>query len=117
MADMTRELDALVAEKVMGHKDLVQIAGEPHLTVGDGHYLDAICPDYSTSIADAWMVVEKIGLWYADNDLAEGIMWTFKIPSDEGGFFIYSAEAPTAPEAICQAALKAVEYEDIRNSS
>jgi len=65
-------------------------------------------PHYSTDIAAAWLVVEKMdfderalvrdssaGLWYVQR-------WSHK------GRFMWEAEGVTAPHAICLAALEAV---------
>jgi hypothetical protein len=105
-----RELDALVAEKVMG---LLVI--EPlrlyyrHPTVTDE------IPEYSTEIAAAWEVVEKIKtqvkaetdsrdftIMYVDNKWLVG--WALEY--DGGMDKLVSAD--TAPHAICLAALKVV---------
>lgn len=82
-----RELDALVAEKVMG--------GELR--------------PYSTDISAAWEVVEKYKwaepeLRYSD----EQHCWVFSLHKASG----YPNECgDTAPHAICLAALRAVGYE------
>ncbi len=94
-----RELDALVAEKVMG--DL-----PPR-----GYSI----PDYSTSISAAWEVVEKL---IADSHIvALGVSWDaakdhWKFLMRDFGEIVnteYWPSAPTAPLAICRAALKAVD--------
>lgn len=106
-----RELDALVAEKVMG------------IAIPEGadtQYLETCMdlPYYSTDIAAAWEVVEK--LFQSGFDL---YLETFKDDEDKpqcrvsfqaidnqdkGSGPIY---ADTAPHAICLAALKAVGVE------
>ena len=107
-----RELDALVAEKVMGCKVYVEANGNPrcdcpganatgprpHASYG----LYASLKRYSTDIAAAWEVVEKMredgflvalyrsaGAWIADTNPGYG-------------------KSDTAPHAICLAALRAV---------
>lgn len=114
-----RELDALIAEKVMGYpafaEKVVTKLGD-HLVISD-HC--AICgrkdgtseclPHYSTDIAAAWEVVEKLRLsvlqfedgWFADPRL-ESYREHFwgALGADD-----FSA---TAPLAICRAALEAV---------
>ncbi len=119
-------LDALVAEKVMGCKlfknDFVKFGcGCEHRTNDIGLQphgwttSHAGLAPYSTSIAAAWEVVEKIKLlrdyvltqtdsgtwgiygWNYDFTSAPVIRWDEAV-----------AEAPTAPHAICLAALKAV---------
>ena len=90
---MNRELDARIAEEVMGH-----------INFYGGEYIG---PHYSTQIADAWLVVEKLG----------GVVGIDRFPKyddpDEWywdvGFNKGTAQADTAPLAICLAALKAVE--------
>jgi hypothetical protein len=112
------ELDALVAEKVMGlpvYRDMDN--GFPHLGV-KGSY--GPIPDYSVLIEDAWQVVEKLSnkyrvqvaqcffpdvLWLCELwDYAAG-RWE-KEESEDAEFCAYGK---TAPYAICRAALKAVE--------
>ena len=116
------ELDALVAEKVM---EWVRRNGSwydtfrpPYrATQEQGYWVTALrrkeivsmfswfCP--STSVADAWEAVEKLR--------AEGRWWS--IENCEAGWNVQTgptlleqvvAVAPTAPHAICLAALKAV---------
>ena len=92
-----RELDAEVAEKVMW----------ADLDLTDYHIERAVPDCYSTSIAAAWQVVEKMKLdspmvrydAYRDDDRPR---WTCAINGVRG-------DANTAPLAICLAALKAVE--------
>jgi len=124
--EVGRELDALVAEKVMGWKysqvspnterffcrEYGQQSGwwlRPEMDTEDG-WACAKCsdvpPSYSTDIGAAWEVVEKKGgchlHWLADRQYWNCQFWgkpTF------GGV----GTATTAPHAICEAALKAVE--------
>ena len=107
-----RELDALVAEKVMEWEWRGLSHGWYH---GEGRlFLDEDeLPHYSTQIADAWLVVEKLvgDGFYVDIGVQEDRAqvqletltdrsWTIRVGS---------TEAPTAPLAICLAALKVVE--------
>ena len=98
-----REIDALVAEKVMGLK-FYHASGEPDLVKVDGKKTDI--PKYSTSIEAAWQVVEKI----PNMDMQFcGDNWckvTFGYKGDT-----FTIESHTAPLAICLAALKAVGVE------
>ena len=92
----SRELNALVAEKVMGHE---------FCPIHHGYFCCGRGAHYSTSIADAWMVVEKFIVWDVGTD---GCLYLCKIkthPNQKG----YIASADTAPEAICKAALKVVD--------
>ncbi len=92
-----RELDVLIAEKVMGEKN----DGNLHLWV----------PRYSISIEAAWDVVEKFRGWRfelialrepAKNDWSQ-FMVTLSGPIDVA----IVGTADTAPLAICIAALRA----------
>lgn len=108
-----RELDALVAEKVMGLniRPVVHEYGlSPQLKLAPGsiNYVGTYTeipevPPYSTDIAAAWGVVEKLrerGFGFSLND--GWIAWFLAGRSD------WHADAETAPHAICLAALKAV---------
>jgi hypothetical protein len=130
-----RELDALIAEKVMGWRLLKQmvippkaIAGLPSGIKDDGKVEYKDIPPYSTDIAAAWTVVEKIKkLKVVRKDaLGNDITLDFHISCDgdrwlaewhfcssyaEGSDDIseHSVFEDTPPHAICLAALKAVE--------
>lgn len=92
-----RELDSLVAEKVMK---------VPFRRRGIWHKNPIRCPHYSTDIAAAWAAVEKLGppewvtLIYSKTDK----YWECSLNSDAE-----FSTAPTAPLAICRAALAAVQ--------
>lgn len=118
-----RELDALVAEKVMGLAP-VEWRGDS-LLYGDQRTGGRV-PHYSTEIADAWQVVERVGLdllrtddgWLAMETTGRGEI-RLPEPVDKNhpcfdGFVDVPIEgalgwavAKTAPRAICLAALKA----------
>ena len=97
-----RELDALVAEKVMRAK-------------AKGDTFDHIMwpPHYSTRIEDAWEVVEKMQadgwFWNIDYDYGELVAGFGKGRDSEGDLSWHYEQAETTPHAICLAALKAVE--------
>lgn len=113
-----RELDAEVAEKVMGCRPLY--SSDPALALKQGpacrcgvvdlvqpHGAHARRPDnglahYSTDIAAAWQVVEKMsgGEWLLHRKLGkwEALYWD--------GMGWIKGEAFTLPVAICLAALK-----------
>lgn len=108
-----RELDALVAEKVLGWKRGKRFGngnGEWEIPGRENDSYKLTCyrtPDYSTDIAAAWEIVEKLSMWVCPAN--NGHDWTagrlsLEEPSPEGGTW-----AETAPHAICLAALKAVE--------
>ncbi|HAM42103.1 MAG TPA: hypothetical protein DCP69_12450 [Candidatus Omnitrophica bacterium] len=113
-----RELDALVAEKVMGWTITAWASGEPwgnreiFEPSGRGpHRKAAHVPTYSTDIAAAWEVVKKLD--------ADGLVWA--IADDEVYFAKGDPDSPDyrfggvglypfvdKPLAICRAALKAL---------
>lgn len=103
-------LDALVAEKVMGCKP-IRTSFRPMCGCGDQRHGNDLSK-YSTDIAAAWKVVEKLR---AQNKLTnlESIPdshFAFEIEPDPRGIVEPQAWAvgSTAPLAICRAALKAV---------
>jgi hypothetical protein len=122
-----REIDALIASRVMGlylHKRREEWDdGDPYFYVyykEDSEHIEHI-PHYSTSIASAWDVVEKLqslgktliltwdarelkNSYFISNFNSEGLPcrgWKFEDDS-------FEIEADTAPMAICLAALEAV---------
>ena len=115
-----RETDALVAEKVMGWRKVSsQIItetmrgslpwtrwwGEKQNAAGRWRIVDL--PKYSASISAAWEVVEKLkaeGMTVDIQSRTPG--WTVVV--DELHDLGVEVRAPTAPLAICFAALKAV---------
>jgi hypothetical protein len=100
-------LDALVAEKVMGWRweDCFR-AYTGVLTVRHEEYGGP--PFYSTDIAAAWDVVEKMRERRADFYIRFVSTWTVEFDSVAGDYNGYT-DGDTAPLAICLAALKAVE--------
>lgn len=104
-----RELDHIIGEKVMGayqiNNDTVynlkwRIADALHLHM----------PPYSTDMSAAWEVVEmisdkKFNVYVTRR--SDGMHFTEckKVGSSADRLFEVFAEAPTAPEAICKAAL------------
>lgn len=108
-----REMDALVASKVMGH----QIADSFGIEYCfDDGYLIPI-PRYSTDIAAAWLVVERMH--------ASGY-WMKMVRGEDGAFVGFTrfgvvhcgsswvqAEEKPAPMAICKAALHVVDAEEL----
>ena len=112
--DAIRNLDALVAEKVMRWEMTQEYGSATWYKRDDGREVFVIDVDYtenphcfqpSRSIKDAWQVAEKFYIMLT-GDTDEGYIATF----DLDGVY-YWAEAPTAQLAICFAALKAVGYE------
>jgi len=119
-----RELDVLLAEKIMGwtvHHAKEGGWGAPPANVRLGAISEYI-PAYSTDIAAAWEAVEKIGRrvaskrcvvdfileWdHSENCWCAG--WAYY--SYDGPQYEFAGKAETAPLAICLAALDAVGYE------
>lgn len=118
-----RELDALIAEKVMG----LTRHDESYVAEGVGKVLrfvwrdgcgtcvysgDMFLPRYSTNIADAWEVVRKMGMVLIENSgEAFGKLdeWNVQFVGHdkEGEPHWVSESAETVELAICLAALKA----------
>ena len=118
-----RELDALVAEKVMGfywrdvneHQRALCPPGiDDFFEILWGEDLDKYVPDYSTDITAAWLVVEKhphyfilsrTNDWRGPGMLGDPKKWVCRFYAPER----FKVVADTAPLAICRAALKAVQ--------
>lgn len=118
------KIDAFIAEKVMGHKVMIQT--EPYETsslnlhpgelyIGEGERI----PHYSSDIRAAWEVVEKIrsmkrfgsGLPFKiqQQDNLENGLWCVETSELSADYHKRVwVKADTAPLAICLAALKAV---------
>jgi len=114
------ELDALVAEKVVG-VSIVRENGvpvmehshhDPHL-IGVGGKRVPPHPA-STEMYWAWLVVghlERRGMWWTAEYYQHDdppYRWEFCNPIGKGLFLPYEAVAPTLPLAICRAALLTV---------
>jgi hypothetical protein len=126
-----RELDALIAEKVMGwdfahnfklcdnraFKRCSNCLG----IISEGNPLDPRClgfPHYSTNIEAAWKVVELLQLFkIQQTDKTDGMTACVQLWQDSNGVWTIGdwqdqlfvlAEGDTAPHAICLAALKIV---------
>ena len=99
-----REMDALVAEKVMGLSYILFDGTDPHQ--------EELTPHYSTDIAAAWEVVEKLRKSYdvvidLDDELASCRI--LKRVNDEWIREIVVEQIfESTPYAICRAALLAV---------
>lgn len=117
-----RDLDKLIAEKVMGEtvvsttwgrgKYEVLSLGDPIWYDDDGSMvISNPVPSYSENIADAWLVIEKLPFTveittnnpYGPTTPETEWMVTFSAE--------FEAHGPTAPHAICLAALKALGVE------
>lgn len=121
MADL-RKIDALVAEHVMDREIVWKdLDVRPKLFVDGGPATEEM-PFYSSDIAAAWEVVEKLpdydlkrryGKW-ACTSLGDDCVWELDLPPGISDLTKLGAVADTAPLAICLAALKArgVEVEE-----
>ena len=127
-----RELDAIIAEKVMGWhlvpvKELCAVLMPPEITGviwDDDLIMKYQVPPYSTDIAAAWQVVEKIAdtqtHFHAQFVLQRELFgwgcgfrklnWSGAVNESVSPFIIHE-HCQTAPHAICLAALKAVGYD------
>jgi hypothetical protein len=101
-----RERDTLVAEKVMGWVVTGEF-GYPNRNDGNIGSLTQKIPHYTTSIADAWQVVEKMHQTHMVAIFADKEYTVHMIPKVTIRCF-NEAITSTAPEAICIAALRAV---------
>lgn len=115
-----RELDALIAEKVMGWTNVIDNS-VTHMTGGQllgvspderaspftGYLAKTYVPHYSTDMTDAWKVVEKIASCAIEHERDECRVVAIAFRGD-GLPYEGRATCKTAPLAICLAALKAV---------
>lgn len=118
-----RDLDALVAEKVMGwdvSRDSLwqEVYEQPDdfVETSKERKLRRTLQPYSTDIATAWDVVDKMsekGEWTLNGQ--ERLGWTATFYASTGGMDAkvtrVEGTAETAAHSICLAALKAVGYE------
>ena len=122
-----RELDALVAEKVMGWVWMKEVStiflfertllpplfeSKVDHSGDDAFIIMPEIPDYSTDIAEAWEVVEKLKhLAFNVHHRYNTGVWTAYFTDGEELFACAEDITGEAPLAICLAALKAVGYE------
>lgn len=113
-----REMDALVAELlgwtevkkeesyIVGGHGTGIMPGETTIN-GNGNLLRSYIPLYSTDIAAAWIVAEKMAEEWPDFGVShDNDGWTTLWGFDGHGWDTATAE--TAPLAICRATLKAL---------
>lgn len=114
-----RELDALVAEKVMGRSKTVVLG---YLTI------TRPVPHYSTDISAAWEIVEELSkrragpsndlefddihMWCDRRKLLHGSGVHTRYIATFDGLMEYNGEGETMAHAICLAALKILEVKD-----
>lgn len=109
------DLDAAIAEKVMGWTALFQVDGNGLWAgLSDGSERPAYVPSYSTDIAAAWQVVENLRARGCEFSLSERATdesaWHCAFFPKGGSCGI--GFGGTVPEVICIAALDAVEGEN-----
>lgn len=118
-----RELDALIAEKVMGWRYYKERGSSIYQLIppnGEISHIDNSPPHYSTRISAAWEVVErfkKMG-WVvtieSDAEMKDESPYFVSINPRYSGnenYLTVTASKYDAPHAICLAALKTVEIE------
>jgi hypothetical protein len=110
MSNAGRELDALVAVKVMGWAEAPgpTFQGEPVALepIGGGHARGCIVPHYSADVGAAWHVVERMRLLgYIITIHTETVGYSCSM---RGALVADGARADTAAHAICLAALRSV---------
>lgn len=112
-----RKLDALIAERLMGYTD-VHFNGPTdrlaNLWYGHapGEEWHSEPPEYSTDMAEAWKVVERLvalGYWISlsHNGNTHAAAWDFRIVDRKNERDRHITISETAPLAICCTALKA----------
>jgi len=102
------KLSELVAVRVMGWHEVV---GTPGLWY-DGARLVGELPEFDTSIADAWRVVEKMGGTFDCGSPYMFVIQQAPAWARFGGNLVDPSGANTIPEAICLAALRACGVSD-----
>jgi hypothetical protein len=115
-----RELDALVAEKVFNYSFEGLVERNRYWVSDKGYPMfngqTVMVPFYSTDIAAAWQVVEKLSpIAIEKYTSTTGDVWSVrfcdpKLPGPKS-HFDGKIEADTAPHAICLAALRALSHE------
>ena len=102
----SRELDALIHKEIFEHE--IEMCPIHHSHSCCGRNL----PHYSTQIADAWLVVEKLQFEFTETVVGWHEIQKWYCALDGHLHDLdkeHCAYADTAPLAICLAALKAVE--------
>jgi len=124
---MSREIDALIAEHVMGWKGVAPVSACVLDMAGinpEYPQVPQIVPYYSTDIAAAWEVVERLSTEFYHswslhlNNGRQYHEFKFVPPKEMASGTIgpsHWVESDTAPLAICLAALKAkgIDYDNL----
>lgn len=106
------KLNCLIAERLLNWEDAgwdplyCRFVGHP--TKERYRWYEQV-PDYSTDIARAWEVVEKMKNYlFVCGRTDDGIWEAYFFPVNSGIGKLSEAHGDTAPSAICRAALKAM---------
>lgn len=119
MTQKTREIDYLIATKVMGH-EVVSIGADPFTNglqegkpLGDGRYETRDLAFYSSKIEDAIQVIETFWMWSVskylqpfDGGRVRDTIYVAWVADKDSGKR-YTEYGSTIPLAICRAALRA----------
>lgn len=104
----SRQLDALVAEHILGTSPQYIIVG-PASEVRDwgplGMLLTAPIAEYCTRMGPAWEVVERMQELEEDDKTTNAVWWNFW---HSGQSHLYDLSASEAALAICRAALSSI---------
>ena len=107
-----RELDALVAENIMGWHNENYPSALPWTAPAGRCYAFTEIPHYRTDIAAAWEVVEavykKTGSWILVAPSLDRYVAYEQTGCADPDFGAFCEYADSAPRAICLAALKSV---------
>jgi hypothetical protein len=111
-----RELDALIAERIMGYQTMFDDAAGDYFLLNDqGNDLDEWVPNYSTNPNDAELVIYRINIAmlavfteHYDTRVVARIM-RYQHEPHPHWLQQHAAEARTAPHAICLVALDWIE--------
>ncbi|OMD34799.1 BC1872 family protein [Paenibacillus odorifer] len=115
-----REMDALIAEKVLGWTDIRRVnPAVIHSFSADGNhanfgfspvlYKHVPFPLYSTDISAAWEVVEKLRIAVTPQSIGAPEELSYMAEYENAPYVeLKRVFAKTAPEAICKCALLAV---------
>jgi hypothetical protein len=113
-----RELDVLIAERVMGYRTMFDdIAGDYYLLNNQGDDLGMWVPYYSALPKDAELVIYRINIAmlavFTEHYGARAVARIMQYQNEHWPNYaqIHAAEGKTAPHAICLVALDWIEEE------
>jgi hypothetical protein len=97
---VNRQIDRLIAEHVFGYC-VAELNGKPYVTSAPDEFMRAPVQHYSSDIAMAWLVVERISQPSATSANTLFMFWWRKAD-------LWADTGPDAAHAICLAALTAL---------